>query len=610
MVNMATDAIERGPMTYRDGRWQVQGHIDSLAARVPVGLKAMIGHRIATLRPADRRTLEVASVVGDEFAVADLAAALRKSIDTVEATCSRLATEANFVVEVGVAPTPDGSVSGRYRFLHALYRRVLYDEIGAAHRVRLHRAIGNHQAKTMGPRAAEHAAQLAMHFTHGHDYPRALEFHELAGFAALERQAAREAAAHFTAALDALGHVPELPSSANSELRIVSARATLSMALNGYAAPDTERDFARARKLTDGLADRRTVHPVLRGLLSFHHVRAELADAYELGERLLQGAESMPTDDCLHVQAHYGHGATLFHQGALAGAEMHLTAALTAYRPGTHAEHARIYGGYDPGVGASMWLAWTLALQGRLTEAVERDRAGLALARSLPYPFSLAWACYAASVSKQLFGDWAGSAALATEAVAIADEHGFPYVLGMATVNRGWAQVMQGKGAEGVALLRSGVAAVEATGARLVHPSYLGMLAAADAILGDRAAARRGFDAALAELETSGEGVHEAALLIGKSRFLAAGGVGGRAPRDHASAAEACLRRALEVARGQGAKLLELRAALALARHIQARGTVAQARRSLESVWPWFADQPALTPEVGAARRLLTGQDI
>lgn len=223
---------------------------------------------------------------------------------------------------------------------------------------------------------------------------------------------------------------------------------------------------------------------------------------------------------------------------------MHLAAALRDYDPATHREHVLVYGGYDPGVACSLWLAWTLALQGELREAARYDRNGLELARRLGDAFSLAWACYGAGVSRQLLGDWDSSEAPAAEAVRLAEEGGFPHVLGMATIHRGWALMMQGKAELGIPMLREGVALVAATGAALVRPSYLAMLAAADMVEGNRDAALERFEAGLAEIERTGERVHEATLLIGKSRLL----VSGRPSRGCADIAEACLRRAVEVA--------------------------------------------------------------
>jgi len=602
MVNVVNDLVVRELLVRRDGHWRVEGSIEQVTDRMPLGLVELIERRLQGLARETRRGLEAASVCGDEFTVASVAAAVGEDAETLEDLCEELAAQGALIAEAGVAEWPDGSISGRYRFLHALYRHVLYEGIAESRRIRVHRAIGLREEHGLGAHARDHASHLALHFTRGHDWGRALAYHELAASAALERSAGHEALAHLTAALDALPRAVDTADPVERELGLVVASTTLLMAIRGYAAPQTELAFARARALCDALPASPARYPVLRGLVSYHHVRGALGDARDLGELLLRHAADRPEDRRLHVQAHYGHGATLFHLGALEPARAHLEAALRDYDPATHREHALVYGGYDPGVACALWLAWTLALMGRLDEALARDREGLERARQVNDAFSLAWAYHGGAVSQQFFGDWARCEALATEALRLATDHGFSYVLGMATIDQGWALIMQRNATDGIPLLRQGFAAVEATGARLVRPSYLGMLAAADALEGHGESALRRLDDALGEIARSGERVDEAGLLIGKGDLLAAGA----SSPEELRVAEECMRRALDVARAQGARLVELRAALALARHWSKNGCAADARDLLAAAHLPFADATPAAPEIAAARRLLT----
>src|SRR5262249_58067583 len=137
-----------------------------------------------------------------------------------------------------------------------------------------------------------------------------------------------------------------------------------------------------------------------------------------------------------------------------------------------------------------------LAWQGPLDEARPLTHEGLALAHEQGQSFSLAWAYHATAVARQWFGDWAASASASATAVRLAEEHGFPHVLGMATINHGWALIMQGEHAAGIPEVREGVAMVDATGAGLVRPSYLGMLATASLLEGDRQSAAARLDEA------------------------------------------------------------------------------------------------------------------
>jgi len=598
LVNVVNDLVAREYFVQRDGRWHVEGSIAQATHRVPAGLRELIGRRLRHLTRETHRVLEAACVAGDEFAVASVAIALNADAEHVEDLCESLASQGLLIAETGIAEWPDGTISGRYRFLHALYRQALYEGIGASRRVRLHRAIGLGEESAFGDRSGQRAAQLAMHFTRGRDHARALEYHSLAGAAARDRHAAHEAVAHFTAALEALAEAPVQADRAQRELGLVVGRATLLMAIRGYAAPETEQDFARARALCDEVPATTSLFPVLRGLLSYHHVRAQFTEAQELGIALLRHAARHPGDREFGVQAHYGHGAVLFHVGALGSAREHLGIALRDYDPSTHALHAHGYGGYDPGVACAIWMALTLAYMGCLDDALKQERAGLARARALNDAFTLAWACHGAAVSRLHFGDWHGAQALAAEAVGLAEEHGFPYTFGMAAINQGWASIMLGQGANGIVTMRRGFAAVEATGAALMRPAYLRMLATADAIESGATAALRRIDEALAEVEHTGERVHEGGLLIDKSDLLATD-----------AAAEECLHRALDLARAQGARLVELRAATALARRLLAQRRTNEARALVGAALEPFVDVRTPAPETTAARNFLAQLD-
>src|SRR5262249_17274303 len=146
--------------------------------RIPAALQELLGRRMHRLAPAARTVLESASVAGEEFAVAAVAAAMQTDEGPVEDVCEQLASQGVLIADAGVAEWPDGSISGRYRFRHALYRRALYEEMAEARRARMHRAIGRRLETGFGSRAREHAAELAMHFTRGRAHPRALHFHE------------------------------------------------------------------------------------------------------------------------------------------------------------------------------------------------------------------------------------------------------------------------------------------------------------------------------------------------------------------------------------------------------------------------------------------------
>ena len=159
-----------------------------------------------------------------------------------------LARRGQFVQPSGVEEWPDGTVTGRYRFHHALYQQVLYDRVLVGRRVHLHRQLGEREEAAYGERAGEHAAALAVHFDRGRDYPRAVRYRQQAADNALRRHAEREAIAHLTMALDL---VPSLPNTAERAQRVALqiALGPALMITQGYAAPVVDQIYARARAL-------------------------------------------------------------------------------------------------------------------------------------------------------------------------------------------------------------------------------------------------------------------------------------------------------------------------------------------------------------------------
>jgi hypothetical protein len=160
LVNVVDFALRQGLLADVSGRWTLRGGRGALESAVPEGLRQMIERQLETLAPEERLALESASVEGVEFSIAAVAAALQTDVDALDDRCEGLAWKGLFILSTGVEEWPDGTISGRYRFLHALYRDVLYERVAAARRVRLHRRIAERKVAAFGTQAGEPAAQF------------------------------------------------------------------------------------------------------------------------------------------------------------------------------------------------------------------------------------------------------------------------------------------------------------------------------------------------------------------------------------------------------------------------------------------------------------------
>jgi class 3 adenylate cyclase/tetratricopeptide (TPR) repeat protein len=194
--------IETGMLEEEDGRWSFRGDPGALA--IPESVREVIGRRLWRLGDDVNSLLRLAAVIGREFDTAVLAAvAGLEGHDVVDALGA--ATAARLVREVPGVP-------GRFTFVHALVRHTLYEELGGARRLELHRAVGEALERLAGARRADYVTELAHHWTMAmpalgvvaDDAARAVEYAEAAGRRAMESLAYEEAVGHLQSALHAL----------------------------------------------------------------------------------------------------------------------------------------------------------------------------------------------------------------------------------------------------------------------------------------------------------------------------------------------------------------------------------------------------------------------
>ena len=145
--------------------------------------------------------------------------------------------------------------------------------------------------------------------------------------------------------------------------------------------------------------------------------------------------------------------------------------------------------------------------------------------------------------------------------------------------------------------MRDLIATFKASNARLRLPYYLSLLAQVYRKAGRAEEGLACINEALAEARTHNERWWDAELHRLRGELLLMHGA-------DASDVEAALLRAIEIARFQQAKSLELRATMSLARLWSTQNRCADARRQLSDVYAWFTEGFE-TPDLQAARLLL-----
>src|SRR5262249_26350603 len=148
-----------------------------------------------------------------------------------------------------------------------------------------HRLIGERREAGYGERVSEIAGELALHFTQGRDYGRAVQYHQSAAEQALRRSGQREAIMHCEKGLALLAHLPATLDRAHQELALRLSLASAQLAVHGVAADELGRNLERARTLCREVRETAALIPVVIGLGRFHLLRAERTAVEELAEQ-------------------------------------------------------------------------------------------------------------------------------------------------------------------------------------------------------------------------------------------------------------------------------------------------------------------------------------
>jgi predicted ATPase len=378
-----------------------------------------------------------------------------------------------------------------------------------------------------------------------------------------------------------LDGLPETRERKQLELDIHVTLTAALMAGKGYADPEVVAALERANRLVTETASVGTpLHfSVLYGLWVSN---SSLAAALEHATNFLSIAQSQPLSGPLLV-GHRTLAYSLMRSGDYPAALAHFETAASLHRPDEHRDSAFRYG-QDIGVSAFVTLSWALWHRGYPDQSARAADRALAYSRQLGHAHTLAYAFYYAGMAAAFARDVATACAYGNDCVALASEHGFAQWTAVGRILQGWAEAQRGEATTGIARIRDGLAAAEATGTRSNTALFLALLAEALTLAGKIEEGLAALDDAVAQAAVSGEKGWDAEI------HRLRGELTGRLPHPDPAKAVDSFRTALAIAREQGTRGYELRAAASLARLWHEQGRRAEARDLLAPVYGSFTE--------------------
>jgi len=543
--------------------------------------------------PAVREVAQVGAAIGREFAYGLLAHVASLSSGELDGALDDLAGSGLIFAR---GTPPDAS----YTFKHALIQDTAYGSMLRTKRQDTHRRIAE-MLLVLRPEISETGSELlAHHYTEAGLLEEAVDGWTNAGRAASARSANPEAHALLARGLDLVAELPASDARNRRELNLQTALVPAIIMLKGQTAPELKAAFNRALKLCENVDAPAEWFRATFTKWLFHAMSEEMTAALELTENMLQRAE-LAADDGVVVVDKDMVGRSLFWLGRLPEALEQIDNALAMFDRKRHGHLMHDYA-HDPEVTIEAYRAASLWLLGWPEAARESSNHAVSLAVELGHLASLGpTLCWGGTLPHKMLRDTAAMRQISKHFDFLTAQHDMP-------VFKVWSQLASTLVEISVRpTLRAATALgdeidllLKATrGPSMFQPMLYCWLAEAYLAAGEPVEALEAIALGSEFTEASEERWSEAE--IHRIRGLALAMAGGP---DANGEAEVYMREAIEVARSQSAKSLELRAATSLARFLRDQGRSAEARETLAPVYGWFTEGFD-TPDLIDAKALL-----
>ncbi len=561
----------------------IQASLDD-ARTLPPRVHAVLVGRLLQLSTSAREFVELAATIGRAFTLDLLSTVGNADAESAVRALDEL-WHKRIVREHG---------ANSYDFTHDKLREVAYEEISAPQRSMLHRRVAQALEAMHAGDLDSVSGELASHYERAGMIEQTLPYYQRAAAVAQRVYANEDAIRLLSRSLELLEQLPAGAKRDKQELSLQLALAPLYRVTKGWATPELERVLDRALALCDTVGDDAQRAQTLYGLQTLYTVQARL-------ERVQMVFDELQTlyQRSLGTVPPFA-GTTLaqvrLHMGRITEANAQFVEIIAAHDP-DQLLHLQESQGVNYALHALAYQAHALWCLGYPQQAYNRGLEAVKLAQDLDQPFNQALASAYLALLQQLRADEATAREQAEHAHALARKYEAPYYRAWADILVSYALALEQPDEECIGRLRGSITEFKASGARLRLPYYISLLTH---VYGKAGRAEEGLaciDEALAEARTHNERWWDAELHRLRGELLLMHGA-------DASDVEAALLRAIEIARSQQARSLELRATMSLARLWITQNRSDDARHRLKDVYTWFAEGFD-TPDLRAARLLL-----
>jgi class 3 adenylate cyclase/tetratricopeptide (TPR) repeat protein len=581
------------------------------AIHIPPNVQGVLAARIDRLAPGEKTLLQQLSIIGREFPLSLVRQVITQPEDELYHLLSSLQNK-EFLYEQPAFPESE------YIFKHALTQEVAYNSVLIERRKALHEQTAQAVEHLYQDRVEERYSELAHHYSRSNNTEKAIAYLQKAGEQAIQRSAHAEAIPYLTAALEVLKTFPDTAERAQQELPLQLSLARSLGFTKSFAAPELGAVYTRALALCEQVGETPQLFPALFGLRIMYFNRAELPTAREVAERVLSLAQQAHNAQFL-PEARHGLGMILFASGEVVAARSHFEYVLALSdmeEQGMASAHYAV----DMQALSRAILTNLLWILGYPDQALQRSREALTLTQRSDHPWNTALVTMFTLWLLHALREMPAMQQQAQALIRVAHEQGFSLLLAEAILARGWALAMQGHDEEGISQICEGMAILKSIGIELRRPHALALLAEAYGKAGQEEEGLWALAEALTLVDNTGERSHETELYRLKGELLLAQEIKSQKSKgknqksqnpdpksqspDPEAEAEACFLKAIDIARQQQAKSLELRAVMSLVRlrqqqatqpesrttHHETRTRLAEAHTILSEIYNWFTE--------------------